>query len=141
MIIEVESRMPVYADSDAFYAVISEVFERLQRESPQALQALARARLVVRLKFTHPLAEVMLNGRRPEVSITYGPSRLLADFDAHLTGDTLHQIASGRLSLAHALNIGQLKVIGPIYKIGALADLFAAVKQHYPRVASERGLV
>jgi hypothetical protein len=133
--------MPVYADSEGFYAVVKEVFERLRRESPGALQAMARARLVVRLKFTHPLAEVTLNGRRPEVSVTYGASRVLADFDAHLTGDALHQIATGQLSLAHALNTGQLKVIGPIYKIGALADLFAAVKQHYPQVIRDRGVI
>jgi len=131
--------MPVYVESDAFYAVVREVFERVTRESPHALTAVARAHLTVHLKFTHPVAEVTVNGRRPQVAITYGPSRLLADFDAHLTGDTLHAIALGQLSLAHALNTGQLKVVGPIYKIGPLADLFAAVKQHYPAVVQARG--
>jgi hypothetical protein len=133
--------MPIYANSDAFYPVIKDVFERIEKQSPHALAGLMRSRLIVRFKLTHPIAEITLNGRRATFQATYGPSKIMADLDAHFTGDTLHKIFLGEWTLAHALNIGQLRINGPILKALELAELFQAAKTIYPMVLKERGLL
>ena len=133
--------MPIYANADTFYPIIKEVFARIEQDSPHALAGLLRSKLIVRFKLTHPIAEILLNGRRATFQATYGPSKLMADLDAHFTGDTLHKIFLGEWTLAHALNIGQLRINGPIYKAVDLAELFHAAKTIYPAVLKERGLL
>ncbi len=133
--------MPIYANADTFYPIIKEVFARIEADSPHALAGLMRSKLIVRFKLTHPMAEILLNGRRAAFQATYGPSKLLADLDAHFTGDTLHKIFLGQWTLAHALNIGQLRINGPILKALELAELFEAAKKIYPAVLKERGLL
>ncbi|MFN8596164.1 MAG: SCP2 sterol-binding domain-containing protein [Anaerolineae bacterium] len=133
--------MPFYANADTFYAVIKEVFERMEKDSPRALAALMRSKMIVRFKLTHPLAEILLNGRRAAFQATYGPSKMMADFEAHFTGDTLHKIFLGQWTLAHALNSGQLRINGPIFNALELAELFQAAKTIYPAVLKERGLL
>ena len=133
--------MPFYANADTFYPVIKEVFDRIQKDSPHAVAGLMRAKLIVRFKITHPIAEILLNGRRATFQATYGPSKLLADLDAHFTGDTLHKIFLGQWTLAHALNIGQLRINGSILKGLELAELFEAARTVYPAALKERGLL
>ncbi len=133
--------MPVYATADAFYPVIKDVFERIEKQSPHALNGLMRSKLIVRFKLTHPIAEITLNGRRPAFQATYGASKILADLEAHFTGDTLHKIFLGHWTLAHALNIGQLRITGPILKALEMVELFEAAKKIYPAVLTERGLL
>ncbi|MBP7686730.1 MAG: hypothetical protein KA765_02445 [Thermoflexales bacterium] len=133
--------MPVYPNADTFYPIIKEVFARIEKDSPHALAGLMRSRLIVRFKLTHPIAEILLNGRRVTFQATYGPTKLLADLDAHFTGDTLHKIFLGEWTLAHALNIGQLRINGPILKALELAELFEAAKKVYPAVLKERGML
>src|SRR5512143_2339767 len=126
--------MPVYANADTFYPVIKEVFARIEQESPHAIHGLMRSRLIVRFKLMHPIAEILLNGRRATFQATYGPSKMMADLEAHFTGDTLHKIFLGQWTLAHALNSGQLRINGPILKALELAELFQAAKTIYPAV-------
>jgi len=133
--------MPIYANTDAFYPVIKDVFDRIEKQSPHALAGLMRSKLIVRFKLTHPIAEITLNGRRPTFQATYGPSKIMADLDAHFTGDTLHKIFLGEWTLAHALNIGQLRINGPILKALEMAELFEAAKKIYPAVLKERGML
>ena len=133
--------MPFYANADTFYPVIKDVFDRIETDSPHALAGLLRSKLIVRFKLTHPIAEILLNGRRATFQATYGPSKMLADLDGHFTGDTLHKIFLGQWTLAHALNSGQLRINGPIYKAVDLTDLFQVAKTHYPAVLKERGLL
>ncbi len=133
--------MPIYATADAFYPVIKDVFDRIEQTAPHALNGLMRSKLIVRFKLTHPIAEITLNGRRPTFQVTYGPSKIMADLEAHFTGDTLHKIFLGQWTLAHALNIGQLRITGPILKALEMAALFESAKQIYPAVLKERGLL
>ena len=133
--------MPFYANADTFYAVIKEVFERMEKDSPRAIAVLMRSKMIVRFKLTHPLAEILLNGRRAAFQATYGPSKMMAELEAHFAGDTLHKIFLGQWTLAHALNSGQLRLNGPIFKALELADLFQAAKTIYPVVLKERGLL
>ena len=133
--------MPIYANADTFYPVIKDVFDRIEKQSPHALAGLMRSKLIVRFKLTHPIAEILLNGRRATFQATYGPTKLLADLDAHFSGDTLHKIFLGEWTLAHALNIGQLRINGPILKGLELVELFEAAKKIYPAVLKERGLL
>ncbi len=132
--------MPVYANADTFYPIIKEVFARIEKDSPHAINGLMKSKLIVRFKLTHPIAEITLNGRRATFQATYGPSKVLADLEAHFTGDTLHKIFMGDWTLAHALNIGQLRINGPMLRALELAELFQAAKIHYPAVLKERGL-
>jgi len=134
------NRMPFYSDADTFYAAIKELFERIEKESPRAIASLMRSQMIVRFKVTHPLAEIVLNGRRPMFQITCGPTKLMADIEVHLTSDTIHKVFLGQVTLAHALNTGQLKVHGSIFKALQLAELFQAAKMIYPAVLRDRGL-
>jgi putative sterol carrier protein len=52
----------------------------------------------------------------------------------------IHKVFLGQVTLAHALNTGQLKVHGSIFKALQLAELFQAAKMIYPAVLRDRGL-
>ena len=132
--------MAIFESPEQLYSVAGDLFSRIEAEQPQAVAQLLRARLLVRLACTNPAAELWIHSRQRPVKVQFGHQRLHPDLEAHLDGDTLHEILSGRLSLPVAVTGGRLEVKGQVWKAKALADLFAQGQAIYPQVLRAHGV-
>ena len=133
--------MPNYSDAELVYQIQKEVFERVARESPHALQGLTSGRLALRMKFTTPQAELLISGRSGQLETTCGSTSLQPDFEIVLTANTVHQVMLGKLRLSQAIARGLIKWNGPLWKVPMLTDLFHAAQRVYPTVLKQRGLM
>jgi len=133
--------MTFYEDVSRFHAVFGRLFEEIDAANPRAVDLLHRSRLLIRLKITGPTTDIWINGRKRPLDIHFGHARLHANLEVALTGDTLHQILLGELSLTNALGSGRLQVEGPIWKAKALADLFERGQAVYPQILREEGML
>lgn len=132
--------MAIFESPDQLYGVAGDLFSRIEAEKPQAVAQLLRSRLLVRLACTNPAAELWIHSRQRPVKVQFGHQRLHPDLEAHLDGDTLHEILAGRLSLSAAVAGGRLEVKGQVWKARALSDLFAHGQAIYPQVLHARGI-
>lgn len=129
-----------YSQADQIYTCIQAILTRIQQEAPAEIEAIIASKLIVRLRCTEPDAQITLNGRRHSLQATYGRTPLRPHLDVELTGDTLHRILLGELSLKKALSSKLMKVRGPIWKAFALAGFFQKGQAFYPQVLREQGL-
>jgi len=133
--------MTFYEDVSRLHAVLRRLFDEIESANPRAADLLHRSRLLIRLKTTAPTTDIWINGRQRPLDIYFGHARLHANLEVALTGDSLHQILLGELSLTKALGSGRLQVEGPIWKAKALADLFEQGQAVYPQILREEGML
>jgi hypothetical protein len=132
--------MPIYQNTQQLYTCAQQLFDRIQRDDPEAARPLLASRLVIRLKVAEPTGEIVINGRSRPITTHFGNSPTRPDLDIELAGDTLHQILLGQLAIAKALGSRQLKAKGPVWKAAVLADLFRQGQSIYPEILREQGL-
>jgi hypothetical protein len=132
--------MPIYQTTEQLYACAQQLFERIQRDDPEAARPLQASRLAIRLKVREPNGEILINGRSRPLITHFGSNSTRPDLDIELSGDTLHQILLGQLAIAKALGSKQLKAKGPVWKAAVLADLFRQGQTIYPDILREQGL-
>ena len=133
--------MPVYKTSEQLVQVMRTLFGRMAEQNPNISKEISPARLIIRFQITQPSGTLTLNGRHNPVQVSYEPSPLKPDIQVELSGDALHHILLGDLSLRTALGSGQMKVKGAILKSFVLADVFHQCQVLYPQVAAEAGLI
>ena len=135
--------MPFYASDEQLYQTLQVLFERLRLQTPNPIDQLANVRLLVRLRFKDPIAEIVVNGRTRPVTLHYGDgsSTLRADLEAELSCDTLHRILTHDLALKSAIANRQMKVVGPIRKTNSLAAILEEGRNLYPAVLKDQGLI
>jgi hypothetical protein len=126
--------MPVYQNPEQLYLNMQQLFDQLASKDGSAAEAVANSRLMIRLHTYAPEAEILINGRKNPVDITYGASKLRPDLDFLLSADALHYILLGELSLKRALTSGQLKVRGPAFKSFVLEGIFRQGQELYPQI-------
>lgn len=126
--------MPEFATDEQLYATLRALFARIEEHDPQAARTLLNSRLRIRLRFSQPTAELLIDASQRPFHVAYGPCDARPDLDVSLTADTLHQILLGRLSLAKALGNKSLQPNGPVWKVMALAGLFRQAQAVYPDV-------
>jgi len=132
--------MAVYKNSDQLNASLRVLFEHVHRQDPAAAEAVSKSKLIIRLRFNSPTAEVVINGRKNPPHVTYGPSPLRPDLDVDLVADAFHRILLAELPLSKALANGQMKVRGPIWKSFVLEGIFHSCQAIYPAMVSEMGI-
>ena len=133
--------MPIYQTTDQLYACANQLFDQIQRDDPEAARPLLASRLVIRLKVSEPMGEIVINGRSRPITTHFGSNSTHPDLDIELSGDTLHQILLGQLAIAKALGSRQLKAKGPVWKAAVLADLFRQGQTIYPDILRKQGLI
>lgn len=126
--------MPVYQNSQSLYTNLEQLFTTLQAQDPQAVGAVARSHLAIRIRLSEPAALVAINGRASPVEIKYGIDGLRPDLDIELPADSFHAILMGELSLKRALASGVMRVRGPVWKTSALEGIFQSGKLLYPQI-------
>jgi hypothetical protein len=132
--------MPVFATDEQLYSVLQSVFERLAA-NPKQLESFTRSNLVIRMNFTDPTAEVLLDGRQPPLEVFYGPRPGKANMEFTLPADLLHSIWLGEESSSQAFFSGRIKTRGNFMKAMQLMDLFREAERVYPAVAAEHNLL
>ncbi|MCS6845086.1 MAG: SCP2 sterol-binding domain-containing protein [Caldilineales bacterium] len=130
--------MPVFADTEDFYAVMQRMADALAQDEP-AVQSFKRANMTVRFRSTSPVAEMVLDGRHNPVRVLFGRQPLRADLDITLTSDLLHELLLGRRRIRDAFAAGEIKVTGNIFRALQLAEPLRHVEAIYPRVLHEMG--
>jgi alkyl sulfatase BDS1-like metallo-beta-lactamase superfamily hydrolase len=128
--------MAVFTSDEQLYACMRELFGRMEAEDPAAAEGLLKSKMCYVLRFTGPVAEMMVDARKRPLTITYGPTATKPDLDIELTADAFHQILLGELSLPKAVGSKQVKPKGPVWKVTSLADLFHHAQKIYPQVVT-----
>lgn len=132
--------MAVFTDTAQFLVVMQALFTRMEAEDPRSADGLLKKKLCILLRCSDPVAEMVFDGRKRPLSITYNANGTRPDLDVAVTGDALHHILMGELRLSKAIGSKQLKPNGPLWKVTPLVDLFHQVQKIYPDVAREQGV-
>ncbi|MBK9053969.1 MAG: SCP2 sterol-binding domain-containing protein [Chloroflexi bacterium] len=132
--------MAIYGNTEQFYTCARQLFARIEQDDPTAAAALLNSRLIIRLQMSNPSGEILISGREQTAVVHFGRNSLKPDLDIGLSGDTLHAILLGQLTLTKALGSGKLTVKGPIWKATILADLFRQSQTIYPQILREQGI-
>ena len=127
-----------YQDEAQLYGCLADLFGRVEADLPQATDSLLKAKLCIRFNVSEPEGLLLINARERPLQIEYGRSTQKPDLDIDVTGEALHQILLGQLSLTKAVGSKKVKPKGPIWKVMALADLFYHAQKIYPAVYTSR---
>lgn len=131
--------MPFYSSSDHLYTSLGQTLTRAQTHDPNAARAVINARLIIQMRFTDPLAEVLVNGRKTPFEIEYGSTKLRPELELNLAADTFHQILLQQMEIKTAIARGLIKVRGPVWKLASFGPVIEAGQQVYPLVLQELG--
>jgi putative sterol carrier protein len=132
--------MPVFDSSESLYAILMEVFEQVSTQ-PENIQEFMRSNLVVRIRFSDPEAEILLDGRQPPLEVFTGSRPGDANLEITMQADLLHGIWTGAESTSQAFFNGKIKTKGNLFKAMKLVDLFHECERVYRPIAAEHGLV
>ncbi len=124
-----------YQNEAQLYNCMQDLFDRVEADLPQATESLIKAKLCIRFNVSDPEAMLLINAQKRPLHIEYGRANSYKpDLEVEITGEALHQILLGELSLTKAMGSKKVKPKGPIWKIMALADLFYHAQKIYPGV-------
>lgn len=122
------------------YTCFGALFDQIQRQHPDAADAMLKSSLTIRFVCADPQAEVTFDARNRPLQIDYGVSSVKPQIDIALKADTMHCILLGELGIRKAMGAKLIDIKGPIWKTMSLADLFSHAQRYYPAVLHEYGL-
>ena len=131
--------MPVFESDQALYDVMHDVFLEVSAQ-PETIAPFVHSNLVVRIRFTDPSAEILVDGRQPPLEVFYGERPGDANMEVEMTADLIHDLWLDRESTSGAFFSGRIKTKGNLLKMMKLVELFGACEQVYPRIAAAHGL-
>ena len=131
--------MPPFANAEILQNTLNTLVQRVG-EDPEAVKSVVSSKLILRLRVTEPVADVLINGRRNPPAISYGKTSLRPDLEVEMNAEALHLILLGELRLGSAVASRQLKVRGPITKSFVFEDIFHSAQALYPKLREELGL-
>ena len=126
--------MPVYHNSDRLQTNLEQLFDQVASEDGEAVDSLVKSRLIIGIKTTEPQVEILVNGRKTPVDVSFNNRKLRPDLDITLSADVLHAILMGDISLKAAFTRGKLMIRGPFLKTFALEGLFRRGQELYPQI-------
>lgn len=132
--------MAKFADADALYGVMRDMFAQVAEKNPKAFDEMIKARLTVRFKVNAPSAEITVDGKARPAKITYGAFTGRPDIDLELTGDNLDRLLSHQISATKAVTDGTIKFKGNPLKLKALLDVIKAGNAVYGDVLKKHNL-
>lgn len=135
---KLDTTMAFYDSDQQLYNVLQSVFERV-KQKPQHIETFTRSNLVIRMRFTDPEAEVLLDGRQPPLEVFFGERPGRVDLEMAMDADMLHAIWMGQKRLRDAFFSGDIQTQGNVFRAAKLADLFREAERAYPHVLAEKG--
>ncbi|WP_420629996.1 SCP2 sterol-binding domain-containing protein [Candidatus Leptofilum sp.] len=122
-----------YQNETQLYEYLQDLFTQVKADLPQATESLLKAKLFIRFNVSGPEATFLIDARKRPLQIEYGRANThKPDLDVDVTGEALHQILLGELSLTKAVGSKKVKPKGPVWKVMTLADLFYYAQKIYP---------
>lgn len=131
--------MAVFETADQLYTVLQGVFDALLEKGAD-IDAFTHSNLVVRMTFSAPEAEVLLDGRQPPLEVFFGTRPGDANLEFAMPADLLHAIWLGEESTSQAFFSGRIRTRGNLMAAAQLLDLFRQCERVYPDVAAANGL-
>lgn len=132
--------MAVFSSEQQLYEVLQSVFDQL-KTTPEKIAPFTNSNLVIRLTFTDPTAEVLLDGRQPPLEVFFGPRPGQANLEFSMPADLLHRIWMDEESTSAAFFGGHIKSKGSLLRATHLIELFRHVEEIYPAIAAQHQLV
>lgn len=132
--------MSFFANSVTLYTVLESIFTRIQNEDHQAVLAVSKSKLTIRLVITDPDAELFIDGKHNPVTITYGKTSNRSLLDVALNSMVFHQIMMRQVSMKEVVSSGKFKVRGPFWKAFVLEDIFRKGQEIYPEIIDSLGM-
>jgi hypothetical protein len=126
--------MLVFKDSDQLYAVLSQLFSEIANNFPDATSAVQDTGIAMRLKFSNPAADILINGKMKPPNIEYNYQNKRADLDVILPAVVFHKILLSELTLKQAFASGKIKIRGPFWKAFSLEPILQAGQLLYPEI-------
>lgn len=125
--------MAVFESEEQFYAAMQAVFAAIS-QTPEHIDTFTRSNLVIRMNFTNPAAEILVDGRQPPLEVFYGTRPGNADIEVGLDAELLHRIWLGQASASQSFFSGAIQTQGNVMRAMPLMDLFRACERVYPQV-------
>ena len=136
--------MPYYADSQAFYDVVNDLFGRVM-DKPALLKPIRSGRILLRIITTEPDAVLVLDGRSDPPRFSSG--RMVSgkvDLGLRTPADVLHRAWLGQERLSDAFLAGRIKLdtsrLRALTLQSSLSGLFDHLKTLYPQVLRDHNL-
>jgi len=127
----------IYADAAQFEALFTRMFEQIEADDPDGMDALVHQQMVIQFRLRKPDVELWIDGRAKPVEATFGEQGLDATLTADLSGDSMHKLLLGTLPLGKAIFWRKLKVEGSKTKAMQLESLLHAMQAVYPALCDE----
>jgi hypothetical protein len=131
--------MAVFESDEQFYAAMQAVFAAVSQE-PEHIDTFTRSNLVIRMNFSNPTAEVLLDGRQPPLEVFYGARPGQANIEVSMDAELLHRIWLGQESASQSFFSGSIQTQGNVMRAMPLMDLFRACERVYPDVVAALNL-
>lgn len=131
--------MAVFESDQEFYTAMQAVFAAVSQD-PQHIATFTSSNLVIRMNFTNPKAEVLLDGRQPPLEVFYGPRPGDANIEVTMEAELLHRIWLGQTSASQSFFSGAIQTQGNVMRALPLMDLFRVCEEVYPQVVAELNL-
>jgi hypothetical protein len=137
--------MPVFRDSQQFYACVGELMDRAKCD-PAVGPKIAKSGIIIQFRYTDPDAVTTINARQPPtqpgafVDVLHGPTPLKPDVTLTMKADVSHAFWHGRVNLVAALAKREIVAQGPIPKILKLLPAVEPLYKQYPPLLREKGL-
>lgn len=127
----------VYASADQAKAVYIRLFEQVANEYSSSMETFKKSKMVVKFQMKDPQLDMWVDGRTDPVATGFGKQDLKPDLTLKMSGNTLHEILLGTMSLTRAMTFRKLKVGGSMFQAMKLEDLFHSYQANYPQIARE----
>lgn len=137
--------MPIFRDSDQFYACVGELMERAKVD-PDVGKKIAKSKIVLQFRYTEPTAMTTVNAKTEPtqegayVDVIQGECDLKPDVTMSMKADVAHKFWLGKVNLVSALAKGDIETKGPIPKILKLLPAIKPLYSEYPEILRENGL-
>ena len=127
----------VYQNAEEINDIFVRMFNQINAEEPDALDSLAKSKMVIKFELTEPTTNLWVDARTKPVKARCGDDRLSTTLTAIVSGDTFHELLLGTLPIGKGISSGRLKVKGSIFKALKLEDLLHHCQKRYPLYAAE----
>ncbi len=131
--------MPIYPDTETFYAVMADLFGRVLAE-PGLLKPLTDGRIVLQMTVSDPAAVLVVDGRSVPPHFTTSAAVAKPDIGLRLAAATLHAIWSSQVRLRDALGAGAVKLdsspLRALSLVSSLTPMFRFIERIYPQIVA-----
>ena len=129
--------MPVFADTNELYAVMTELWEQIKAD-PTMSHELLKSQLIVRFHYKEPEGYITIDGSDgKEIKITLGDCDAKPIVELTMKSDVAHNFWSGKENPAIALLNGKMMSKGPVNKALALLPVVKPAFQLYPSIVAK----